>query len=287
MARTIAEINNVIVTNLVTQFASVGITINPTTWSKRNILRLICYSFAIAQSVAEQLQDIAISQMLDIQSKSVAGTKLWLQFKMFEFQYSATNPQTLQVINNVPTYATIDTNLQIIKACSVSTTLTQNVLIKVAKSDPLTPLTTNEKTEAQAYINSLGTVGITYTIQSLTGDKLMLQAKIYYNGAYSTIIENNVKNGINSYLYNLSKTNFDGYIYVTDLVNHIKSIEGVNDIEIDNLFCRLNSQSVGSGINLVVGGDVQVRRYLSGAGYMVEETTSGYTFTDKLTFIAE
>lgn len=287
MARSISEINTYIVTNLVTQFANEGITINPTTWSKRNILRLICYTFAIAQNLAEQLQDLSITQMLDIQSKSIAGTKQWLQFKMFQFQYSLTNPQVLQVINNVPTYATIDTNLQIIKACSVSTTLTQYVLIKVAKSNPLVALTTNEKTEAQAYIDSLGTAGIIYIVQSLTSDKMMLDATIYFDGTYSTIIQTNVISSINSYLYNLSKTRFDGYIYVTDIINFIKSIDGVNDVVINNLFFRLDTQTFGTGLNLVVNGDVILRRYLSGAGYIVEETTIGQTFTDKLTFIAE
>lgn len=287
MARSIDEINNIIVTNLVTQFASVGITINPTTWSKRNILRLVCYTFAIAQNLAEQLQDLAITQMLDIQSKTIAGTKLWLQYKMFNFQYSATNPQVLQVINNVPTYTTIDKNLQIITACSVRSTLTQTVLIKVAKKDPLEALSSAELTEAQSYINALGTAGITYVVQSTASDKMMIEGTIYYNGTYSSVIQNNVLAEIRSYLYGLSKTNFDGYLYVTNLINFIKSIEGVNDIVIDNLACRFDSQSVGTGIDLIVSGDVVNRRYLTGAGYIRDETTFGYRIIDKITYVAE
>lgn len=287
MARSINDINNIIVTNLVTQFSNVGITINPTTWSKRNILRLICYTFAIAQNIAEQLQDLSIAQMLDIQSKSVASTKLWLQFKMFNFQYSATNPQVLQVINNVPTYPTIDKNLQIVKACSVSSTLNQNVLIKIAKNDPLEALSNAEKTEAQAYIDALGVAGITYVVQSLASDKIMIEGTIYYKGSYSSVIETNVIAQIRSYFYNLSKTDFNGYLYVTDLINFIKSIDGVNDIQLENLQCRLDSQSVGGGISLVVNGDIQTRRYLSGAGYMRDETTFGYRLLDKIIYIAE
>jgi hypothetical protein len=287
MARSISEINNTIVTNLVAQFALVNITINPTTWSKRNILRNICYSFAIAQNIAEQLQDLAIAQMLDIQSKTIAGTKKWLQYKMFQFQYSATNPQVLQVINNVPTYATIDANLRIITACSVRSTITQTVLIKVAKSNPLTALTTAELNEAQSYINALGVAGITYTVQSTNSDKMFIEGTIYYNGTYSTVIQNNVLAGIRNYLYTLSQTDFDGYLYVTNLINYIKSIEGVNDIVIDNLACRLDSQSIGSGISLITNGDIINRRYLTGAGYIRDETTFGYRIIDKVTYIAE
>jgi hypothetical protein len=287
MARSISDINNYIVTNLVAQFALVNITINPTTWSKRNILRNICYSFAIAQNLAEQLQDLAIATMLDIQSKTIAGTKQWLQYKMFLFQYSATNPQVLQVINNVPTYATIDANLRIITACSVRATITQNVLVKVAKGNPLTALTALELTEAQSYINALGTAGITYVVQSINRDKMFIEGTIFYNGTYSTVIQNNVLGEIRNYLYSLSQTDFDGYLYVTNLINFIKSIEGVNDIVIDNLACRLDSQAVGSGINLIVSGDVVNRRYLTGAGYIGDETTFGYRIIDKITYIAE
>ena len=287
MARSISEINNTIVTNLVAQFALVNITINPTTWSKRNILRNICYSFAIAVNIAEQLQDLAIAQMLDIQSKTIAGTKKWLQYKMFQFQYSATNPQAIQVINNVPTYATIDPNLRIITACSVRSTLFQSVLIKVAKGNPLTALTTNELTEAQAYVNALGTAGVTYLVQSTNSDKMFIEGTIYYNGTYSTVIQNNVLAGIRNYLYTLSQTDFDGYLYVTNLINYIKSIEGVNDIVIDNLSCRLDSQAVGAGIHLIVSGDIVNRRYLTGAGYIRDETTFGSRIIDKVTYIAE
>ena len=287
MARSIADINNTIVTNLVTQFALVNITIDPTTWSKRNILRNICYSFAIAQNIAEQLQDLAISQMLDIQSKSIAGTKKWLQYKMFQFQYSATNPQVLQVINNVPTYATIDENLRIITACSVRSTITQTVLIKVAKGNPLTALTTAELTEAQSYVNALGVAGITYNVQSTNRDKMYIEGTIYYNGTYSSVIQNNVLGEIRNYLYTLSQTDFDGYLYVTNLINFIKSIKGVNDIVINNLSCRLDSQAIGSGIDLIINGDIVNRRYLTGAGYIGDETTFGYRIIDKVTYIAE
>jgi hypothetical protein len=287
MARSIADINNYIVTNLVSQFAIVGVTINPTTWSKRNILRNICYSLAIATNLAEQLQDLSIATMLDIQSKTIAGTKQWLQYKIFLFQYSATNPQALQVINNVPTYATIDANLRIITACSVRSTITQNVLIKVAKGNPLTALTTLELTEAQSYINALGVAGITYVVQSTNRDKMYIEGTIYYNGTYSSVIFNNVLGEIRNYLYTLSQTDFDGYLYVTNLINFIKSIEGVNDIVIDNLSCRLDSQAVGAGIDLIINGDIVNRRYLTGAGYIGDETTFGYRIIDKITYIAE
>jgi len=102
MARTIEECNAYILSNLTTEFASIGITINTATWSKRNLLRVICYVIAIAQSVAEQMYDVAIAKMQAIQNVSAAATALWLQDAVFKFQYSATTPQNLVIINNVP-----------------------------------------------------------------------------------------------------------------------------------------------------------------------------------------
>lgn len=287
MARTINECYAYITTNLQTEFNAVGITIDPTTWSKRNVLRNICYTIAIAQALVEQLQDEAITQMNDIMNKSVAATKAWIQAKMFEFQYSATAPQYLSIINNVPAYAVVDETLQIITACSVSTTVVNQVNIKVAKGSPLTALSAGELSEAQIYIDQLGTAGVVYNVISQDADKIYIEANIYYQSGYSAVIQTNVINELDLYLESLSIEEFNGYIYVSNLLRFMRSIDGVNDVELVQVSCRYDSQTFGTGINLVVGSDVINRRYLTGAGYAIQETTSGQTFSDSLTFIAE
>jgi len=287
MARSIADINNIIVTNLVNEFANIGVTINPLTWSRRNVLRNICYSFAIVQNLAEQLQDFAIVQMLDIQSKSIAGTKQWLQFKMFQFQYSATDPQNLTIVNGVPAYPTTNTALQIIKGCSVNTTSNNNVIIKVAKGNPLTALGTSEKSAAQGYINQIGTAGIVYQVVSLPADKLIVDADVYYNGTYSAVIEQAVIDALNNFLTTLAQEKFDGFLYALDIERTIRGVEGVNDVVISQLSARQDSQPVGGGIDLILGNDLLVRRYQAYAGYIVQETTTNYTFADTLNFIPE
>jgi len=62
------------------------------------VLRNICYVYAIAQALFEQLNDLAIEQMNEIQSISAAATPLWIQNKMFKFQYSATNPHPFDIV---------------------------------------------------------------------------------------------------------------------------------------------------------------------------------------------
>ena len=287
MARTVAECNQYIVNNLVTHFATVGITINPTLWSKRNFLRLICYSFAIAQALYEQLADNSIAEMEDIQNKSAAATKPWIQDKMFKFQYSATNPQYVQIVNGIPGYPTVDENLKIITACAVTTTVTQNVKVKVAKEDPFVALSAPEITAAQDYIDTIGTAGITYIVTSLDADKIWIEADIWFKGSYNAVIQTNVINALNAFLLNLSKTDFSGFIYVADIINCIKAVEGVNDVTLNDVQCRSDAQAFGAGIDLVIGADVVLRKYPSVAGYIIQEDTVGQTFADTLNFIAE
>jgi hypothetical protein len=287
MARTVQECNQYIVSNLVTEFAAVGITINTATWSKRNLLRLICYVVAIAQSVAEQMNDIAIAKMQTIQNASAAATALWLQDAVFKFQYSATSPQNISIINNVPAYAVVNESLRIVRACSINTTVTNQVNIKVAKGEPLSALSGAEKTALQTYVVAKGTAGITYNVISNNPDRLYLKADIYYQGTYSSVISASVIDALNNFLTNLSKVNFNGNILVSDIENLIRNIAGVNDVVIDRMAIRESSQAIFGGTDMVLNGDWINRKMQFAAGYAIQEDTATHTFTDTLNFVAE
>jgi hypothetical protein len=287
MARTIEECNAFILSNLVTEFAAIGITINPATWSKRNFLRVICYVFAIAQSVTEQMYDVAIAKMQAIQNVSAAATALWLQDAVFRFQYSTTTPQNLIIVNNVPTYAVVNPNLRIVTACSVNTTVTNQVNIKVAKGVILGALSVAEKAALQTYILSKGTAGITYNVISNNPDRVYLNAEIYYAGTYSTVIQQTVIDALNNFLTNLSKVNFNGNILISDVENLIRNVAGVNDVVIQNMQIRESSQTVLLGTPMVVNGDWINRKMQFAAGYGIQEDTATYTFADTLNLIAE
>ena len=206
---------------------------------------------------------------------------------MFKFQYSATNPQVLQIINNVPAYATVDEDLQIIKGCSVTTTVVNSVIIKTAKDSPLTALTVGEVAAAQTYIDQLGTAGINYTVLSLDSDKLYVEAEVFYQGLYSPVIQTTVIDALDAYLENLSTNNFNGYVYALDIERVIRGVEGVNDVVVNRVSGRYDAQTVLTGIDLVLANELINRRYLTGAGYIIQEDTATYTFADTLTFTAE
>jgi hypothetical protein len=278
-ARSVADINTALVQTLVDNFAAVGITITPTTWSKRNIMRLMCYSFSVAAAFIEQLMDIMKGDIEIIAAQTPAMSALHIQKKMFEFQYSASNPQFLTVTGAVPSYAIIDPTLRIIAACSVTSTIPNEVLVKMAKLNDagdglqalsLTP--NNELAPAQSYINQIGTTGIQYFAKSTDPDLLYIQADIYYNGQY-TGMKDVVVATLKDFLKTLSVTNFNGALKVSDVERLIRDIPGVNDVVIQNMKARNWDLPFASAIPLVTDGDVVARQWMPVAGYLTEEPT--------------
>jgi hypothetical protein len=287
MARSIDQINKYIISSLVTNMAVIGISIDPTTWSKRNFFRLICYTVAISTGLLEQLIDLFTQQIETIVATASAASPLWVQQKMFQFQYSATNPQVISLINVVPVYSVIDTTLQIITACSVNSNSSNNVAVKVAKGNPLVPLTSTERDSAQGYINTIGVMGIEYDVISLNSDKIFIDATIYFSGQYSAIIQTSVINALLAFLQNLSLTNFNGSLKMTDLESIIRNTLGVNDVVLNNVRGREDTAVFAAGIDFILNTAIIQRKWNTVSGYIGQETTTGKTFTDSLVFIAE
>ena len=287
MARTVSDINNQVVTELVANFATIGITINPARWSKRNVLRVMCFSFATCACYIEQMMDILKANIEAISAQSAAASSLWIQAQMFRMQYSATTPQVLQIIDAVPQYPTVDTSLRIITGCSVSCDTPNQVTVKVAKSNPFVALSSPEASAAQGYINLIGTAGINYSVISLDSDKIYVNANVYYSGQYASVIQGNVKDAIRAFLQNISVVNFDGSLKMSDLETIIRAVEGVNDVELLNVRGRANSSIFSAGIDIILNQATISRQWHPIAGYVGEETTSGKTLSDSLNFIAE
>jgi hypothetical protein len=293
MARSIADIQAQIIATIaanndLTYQDENNITRNITyNTSKRAIWRAWTYVVAVCIAILEQLMDVYVSNIETLVARSPAASRLWIQNKMFEFQYDAANPQVLQLINTIPTYPVVDATKRIITACSVTSDIANNVNVKVAKSSPFVALTTQEKSAAQAYIDTVGDAGITYNVISLTADKISIEANIYYQGQYSSIIANSVITALNSYFQNLSIVNFDGSLKMSDLENAIRTVTGVNDVELITVIGRPDTIAYGGGTYCIQNKTLLSRIYNPTAGYMVQETTSGHTFTDTLNFIAQ
>jgi hypothetical protein len=283
MARTIAQIQAQIIATKQAQPELAGLT----STSKRAIWNLWTFVIATCIGIFEQLLDSFLTNVETQVNASAGASILWLQAKMFQFQYDATIPQVVQLINTVPQYPVVDATKQIITACSVTSSLSNQVTIKVAKSNPYVALVSAELTAAQSYINTIGAAGISYTVISLNPDKLYVQASIYYQGQYSTVIQQNVIDAINSFLQNLSITNFNGSMKISDLEGVIRNVAGVNDVILNNVKGRDDASTFANGVDLVLNNTVISRQWDTVAGYIVQETTSGKTFADSLIFIAQ
>lgn len=272
MARSVSDINTQIVGQLVANFAAISITIDPTKWSKRNIMRLLCFTFATCVAYLEQLMDVLKAAIETQVAQSAAASPLWIQAQMFNFQYSASSPQVLQLVNTVPAYPVVDPTLRIITGCSVSSITPNEVKIKVAKQNPFVALASGEISSAQGFINLIGTAGINYTVVSQAADTLDINANVYYQGQYAALISTNVLAAIDAFLQNISLTNFDGSIKLSEIEAAILNVTGVNDVEI------LNMQATAYGasaVPLIVSKLALTRQWFPVSGYVVRNSPGG------------
>lgn len=210
------------------------------------------------------------------------GSHEWLKAQMFLFQYDSVTPQVLQVDSNFAVnYVTEDPTKRIITRCSVKTSTTQTVLIKVAKSEPPVSVSGTELTAISGYVNDKAFAGVKYLVSSSASDKLFLDAVIYYDGQYSAVIQANVLSAINTYLSNID---FDGTFRVNKLVDAIQAVTGVNDILINNLAIRSDITSFASKTYLVSSKTFISLSQSTLSGYIEGENTVGNTLIDTLIF---
>lgn len=281
MARTVSEIQQQMLDNIAADTTLSGLL---TSTSKRAIYRLYTYIVAVAINTLEQLIDIFTASVEATAAAASPATPTWLQAQILKFQYSATVPQVIQLINFAPAYPVVDETLRIISRCSVTTNLSNSVIIKTATGDTPAALSAPQLSALQAYVNEIGIAGVIYSCISKTSDKLFVQANVYYQGQYSAVISANVIAAIDAFLASIP---FNGQMKISDLEEAISSVEGVNDIVLVNVKARDNDTVFASGNYLVQNQQTIGRLWSTVAGYMVAEDTSGQTLSDSLTFIAE
>jgi hypothetical protein len=264
MSRTIEQIQSSIISDVQAQPELAEANTN----SRRGIWRLITFVQASAILLLEQIIDVFKEENEIKINSAIPATTSWITNKVFNFQYSATNPQVVQLVDLVPSYPIIDSSLRIITRCSVVTTISGQVIIKSAKSDPPVALSNTELSSLQSYVNIIGVPGIKYTCLSSDADRVYIDADIYYDGQYSTVINGTVQSTINTFL---SKLPFNGQLKVSDLELAIRNITGVNDILFKNLKVRANSTAFASGTFLIQNNTVISRLFPTIAGYVVLE----------------
>jgi hypothetical protein len=241
------------------------------------------YIVAAAINITEQLQDAFRTDIETVVKNNYVGTPKWIKTMCFYFQYSAANPQILEYDETTfkVNYAVVNTDLRIITRCSVSTDLNKNVNIKVAKSDPPTQLAAGEETALNAYLTDIIPAGVTFNVINDVADKLYIKGTVYYDGQYSSTIQDNVELAINNYLANID---FDGNIKIIDLQLAIRNVQGVTDIDLDDVWLRADSLPLANGFKMIENSTLMILSKVPVAGYAVEEDTAGETWGDKITY---
>ncbi len=279
MARTVTEIQNEIIAAK-TADTTLNALNSP---SAVAIWRLWTRITASAIETQEQLWDVFKAELEQIAREAVPGTVDWLQKRVLEFQYDAASPQVISVVDGKATYPVIDATKRIITRAAIVEQVNNRVLVKVAKDDGsggLTPLTTNEINALISYLDKIGFVGIAIDTSSLFADRLKFTGEIFYSGEY---VEATVKAAIivaiKNYLSSVSITNFDGTIIREQIIDAIQAVEGVTGVNTLGvaLIARPSSVPLTGAVTTVN------RSYVTAAGYIIEEDTSGSTFNDTIT----
>lgn len=231
----------------------------------------------------EQLWDTLRDEINAAVANTRPGNAAWVQWMVLKFQYSATNPQILQLIDLVPSYPTVDKLLQIITRCSVTTDLNKVFLIKVAKSSPPVALSTLEFNSLVGYLNNTMFDGVDFTLSSGISDKLYCSAEVFYDGQYTSAIQTNVETAINAYLAAIP---FNGKVKISSLQDAIQAVPGVKDVKLKTIKARPDSTPLGSATTIydVITSGTNALEWSTVAGYIVEETTAGNLFTNTITY---
>lgn len=284
MARTIAVIKQQIIDqkNALPSLAALN---SP---SQTAIWNLWAFVTAVCINLFEQLLDIFKTDIEGIVAQAGAGTLPWLRAQVLKFQYSTLNAQfvVLDPATLIMAYPIIDPSLQIITRVAVAQSASRVVTVKVAQQEPPVPIDGTQLTALASYIDEISFAGTEIIIVNKAADSLIVYGFVYYDGQYSSTIQTAVSNAISAYCQGLSSTaNFGSQISVNSVINAILNVPGVIDfgpLEISDRPDGVDPASRTIIYDIVTGVDSV--RLDTIAGYVVPETTAGYTLADTLFF---
>jgi hypothetical protein len=212
-----------------------------TSTSAVSVWRLIIYIVAVAIWTLDNLMDLFKSDV----DATIAALKphslQWYATKAKQFEYGYDLVFEADYYDNTGLTADVIAASQIISYAAV-VEQTRGLRIKVAKTinTDLGQLTTDELTSFSAYMLDIKDAGVKLSITSGPADNLLLAIRIQYNplvlSSTGARIDGTtatpVADAIRDHLLNLP---FNGVFSVQKLVDAIQSVEGVNDLNIDQV----------------------------------------------------
>lgn len=191
------------------------------------------YIIALAFHVLETIFDAIRAEIFAKAEANKAGTPLWYaeQAKAFQFGY------TVELINDLPGYATADDAAKIVKRASVNNTANAGEIeMKVAKLDSggaPTPLTTPELDALRAYFAQVGYAGTLINYVDENADIVDVGANVYYNAQTPAAeMQTALSDAVDAYL---AAIDFDGKFYRERLRDALQAVPNVVDVDITSI----------------------------------------------------
>ena len=273
MARTIAVIKAQILASVAADSDLAVLT----SQSQTAYWRLWCYIQAVAINLFEQIIDLFTIEIETLIASNVPATVPWIRAEVLLFQYSAANPQVVQINDDFSVgYATVDETLQIISNCAVVPKNNGQIDIKVATDSPPTQLSAPQVVALSAYIDDILPAGALYNVVNAAADTLRIDGTIYYNGQYNGTIQADVEAALAIFMASLP---FNGVIKVTDIIQALLDVAGVTDVNLSQITVVGDN---GVTTNLILASTEVVRSVQTYSGYVIEDV--GNPFSTTLTY---
>lgn len=273
MARTIAVIKAQILASVAADSDLAVLT----SQSQTAYWRLWCYIQAVAINLFEQIIDLFTIEIETLIASNVPATVPWIRAEVLLFQYSAANPQVVQINDDFSVgYATVDETLQIISNCAVVPKNNGQIDIKVATDSPPTQLSAPQVVALSAYIDDILPAGALYNVVNAAADTLRIDGTIYYNGQYNGTIQADIEASLETFMASLP---FNGVIKITDIITALLDVSGVTDVNLSQITVVGDN---GVTTNLILASTEVVRSVQTYSGYVIEDV--GNPFSTTLTY---
>lgn len=192
----------------------------------------ILYVVATCAALVENMFDWFSADVDEIVNEDRYGRKGWYEKTALKFQFTDGVDYELDI--NTGEYLTHgDGSELIVTHASASSNNGFGVKLKVAKGEvgSLAPLTTDEKTAFETYINRLKPAGVPVTVISRNADLLALNMVVYYDPLVFTedLASQKVKESVTAYLQD---NIFPGRFVAMEMVDRLQAVAGIDIVEV-------------------------------------------------------
>jgi hypothetical protein len=206
------------------------------------------YNQSVVIAGLEQMMDDSIADIQTIIDSKQVGTGDWYRTQVLKFQYT----DVLQMIDNVPSYTSIDTTKQIIEFCSVNEE-SGVVYIKVRRKTGVL-LSQSEYNALYSYLEKIKIIGTKIVIYNFEPDDIELYYTILYSGEVGLDnLKVSVDATINNYLSTLA---FDTKLKINAITDILQNVTGVVDPQFTGLKAKKNTDLTYTDYGLAYSYDM-------------------------------